>query len=627
MTSGLVTRPDAEPIRVLHVEDDPTFADLTRQFLQREADDITVESAIDPWRALDRLGAGGYDCVLSDYDMPGLNGIEFLERVHETDPDLPFVLFTGKGSEEVASEAIGAGVSDYLQKETSTEQFALLANRLENLVEQYRSRRALAESRERLSLFVEQSPLGIIEWAADMTVVGCNEAAEEILGYDASELAGASYHRIVAEESRADVDALAEDLTSARGGFYSVDRNLRADGTEITCEWHNRVITDESGDPVAIFSQFLDVSDREERERALDAARARYHLLVEHFPDGGVFLFDEDLRYTLAGGQELDAVGLTAAAFEGATPWDLFPEAIAEETAHYYRRALAGEQHSYEQAFQGNHYRVVTLPVRDGDGEVLSGMAVSMNVTESRDRAAALEHQFERMAEFASVVSHDLRNPLDVARGHLELVAEECDSDHVATVDRAHGRMAELVDDLLTLARTGDPVEAPETVALAALARESWLTVDTGAATLRVESDRAIRADSGRLRRLFENLYRNAIEHGVTGSARAADGAPVTDETGDADGADTDAVTVTVGVLDGPPGERGFFVADDGPGIPRPDRDRVFEGGYSTAPDGTGFGLRIARQIAETHGWELTVTDSEAGGARFEARGVVWAED
>jgi len=88
-------------IRVLHVDDDPDLAALTGAFLEREDDRITVETASNATEGLERLD--GADCVVSDHDMPGPNGIEFLERVRERDPDLPFILYTGKGSEAVAS--------------------------------------------------------------------------------------------------------------------------------------------------------------------------------------------------------------------------------------------------------------------------------------------------------------------------------------------------------------------------------------------------------------------------------------------------------------------------------------------------------------------------------------------
>jgi signal transduction histidine kinase len=207
------------------------------------------------------------------------------------------------------------------------------------------------------------------------------------------------------------------------------------------------------------------------------------------------------------------------------------------------------------------------------------------------EREAQLERQNQRLDEFASIVSHDLRNPLNVARGRLQLAREERDGENLAAVAQSHDRMEALIGDLLTLARNGETVTEIEPVDLAALAETCWRTVDTEGATLVTETDAVVHADSGRLQQLLENLFRNATEHGGS------------------------AVTIRVGELDD---REGFHVADDGPGIPTSERERAFESGYSTADHGTGFGLTIVRQIADAHGWGVAITESRAGGARFE---------
>jgi PAS domain S-box-containing protein len=134
-----------ETIRVLHVDDEPDFAGTVAAFLEREDERIDVLTATSVDDAEARLADAPVDCVVSDYDMPGRSGIEFLESLREEFPALPFVLYTGKGSEGVASEAISAGVTDYLQKERGTDQYAVLANRITNAVDHYRSQRALGE--------------------------------------------------------------------------------------------------------------------------------------------------------------------------------------------------------------------------------------------------------------------------------------------------------------------------------------------------------------------------------------------------------------------------------------------------------------------------------------------------
>ncbi len=216
----------------------------------------------------------------------------------------------------------------------------------------------------------------------------------------------------------------------------------------------------------------------------------------------------------------------------------------------------------------------------------------------SRLRRQELQQERDQLDEFAGIVSHDLRNPLNVASTRLSLAQEECDSEHLDDVSRSLERMDELIDDLLTLARHGQTARETEPVDLGATARLCWETVETTDATCEVTVDRTILADESRLRQLLENLIRNAIEHG---------------------GED---VTVTIGEL-----PNGFYVEDTGPGIPEEIRESVFETGCSTTEAGTGLGLSIAEEIAEAHDWDIEITDGSDGRTRFEITGVVFAAE
>ncbi|MGB9985837.1 ATP-binding protein [Salarchaeum japonicum] len=239
-------------------------------------------------------------------------------------------------------------------------------------------------------------------------------------------------------------------------------------------------------------------------------------------------------------------------------------------------------------------------------GETL-GNAIA--VIETRERLARREQELarqnRRLEEFASVISHDLRNPLNVAEGYLDIARETADEETREPLDRvdtAVSRMHELVEDVLALARQGDTVNDPAVVSLSEIVADAWTTVDTDGGTLETGDLGRIRADGSRLQQLFENLFRNAMEHATDDDGR---------------------VTVTVGWL---ADDAGFFVADDGPGIPADERNRVFETGYSSSATGTGLGLNIACTIAEAHGWDVELTESDSGGARFEFRNVETAE-
>ncbi|MDL0120048.1 histidine kinase N-terminal 7TM domain-containing protein [Halobacterium salinarum] len=243
------------------------------------------------------------------------------------------------------------------------------------------------------------------------------------------------------------------------------------------------------------------------------------------------------------------------------------------------------------------YYRVTEAPY----GTTEAGLGRTIVLTDVTDREmyrGELERQNERLERFASLVSHDLRNPLNVATGRFELLREEEEitaNTHAEAVDRALTRMDDLIEQTLTLAREGKPVDQWDAVSLSSVASGCWKMVETNTAELRVADDLEFKAGPTRLQRLFENLFRNALDHG---------------------GPD---VTVTVGAL---PDQAGFYISDDGPGIPESDRDSVFDLGYTTREEGTGFGLAIVDEMVAAHGWGIEVTEGDVGGARFEITGI-----
>jgi len=274
---------------------------------------------------------------------------------------------------------------------------------------------------------------------------------------------------------------------------------------------------------------------------------------------------------------------------------------------------------------------------RDESGDVVGYLFPATDRVQRRNR---LEQQREQLAEFASVVSHDLRNPLSVAVGNIELARDLEGDAAVERLDRAHDAldyMDDLISDLLALAREGRTVEETAVTDLRGVVDRAWRTVDAPERVTLVVDDSlpTVECDRSRLRQALENLFRNAIEHGAedplsvdsveqTGGASSGDADSETDDSasvseGDAfEGADRDpSLRVFVGRL-----SDGFYVADDGEGIDPTERDAVFDPGHSTNKDGTGFGLAIVDRIAEAHGWEVSATESRAGGARFEFTGV-----
>ncbi|MEF8814997.1 MAG: PAS domain S-box protein [Halovenus sp.] len=849
-------------ITVLHVDDDPDLAELTAEMLAAETGQFTVETATSASEGLDRLATDDFDCIVSDYQMPGQNGIEFLETVRETRPDLPFILYTGEGSEAVASDAISAGVTDYLQKETGTGQYTVLANRIRNAVEKRRSDRA--HQRHLEAIKTAHEGISILDEEGCFRYV--NEAYADLYRYEPEELIGEHWAVVYPDDG---VDTANEEILPAveeTGFWYGTTTGLRADGTTFR-EDHRVAATDHN----ELVCTVQDITEREQREQELGRTSTVLRTIIENLPMGvlvedaesnvlmandqlgetlgtsyagddligrdcaaaaaevkdlfadperfisditerleqrdpvrneeltladgrilerdyvpyslpdgegnlwlyreaterkrreqklnthleameasidGMALLDDDGVYSYVNEAHADIYGYddpavfvgetwrmcyddhTVAQFEdeiipalfekgswrgeatgirkdGSTfPQELSLTVTAEDgiicvirditerkdhedtleqlhdatrdlmtatttgevakiasatatevldqpmnSIHLYDAAadalvpaicadetrdlldgspptlpldgsLAGQAYRTGDAQSYTELREVAdtfaadTPFRSecfyplGDHGVFIVSSQMPDAFEPTDKALAdvftanvetafdhieqrqqLQRERDRLDKFASILSHDLRNPLSVATARLELVQMECSSDHLDDIARALARMETLIDDLLTLAREGPQVDALDAVALADAVADCWRTVETGEATLVTETTGTLQADPSRLKQLLENLLRNAVEHGG------------------------DEVVISVGDL----AERdGFYIADDGPGIPTDERDEVFEAGYSTTDDGTGFGLDIVQEIVDAHGWEIEVTESEAGGARVE---------
>ncbi|MGM0606184.1 MAG: sensor histidine kinase [Halobacteriota archaeon] len=282
-------------------------------------------------------------------------------------------------------------------------------------------------------------------------------------------------------------------------------------------------------------------------------------------------------------------------------------------------RAIA----AFESALEAESTASVELRFRHGDGhwiwiesscspipseyDLEGVVTVTRDITERKRREEELEatkaklersneklrRQNRRLDRFASVVSHDLLNPLSVAAGRLRLARAVCDNEHLEAMAKPLDRMAQMIDTLQTLTMSQHRTVTTAPVSIADRATAAWETTETADSTLRVllDPDTEYAADLRLLDHVFENLFRNAVVHNES------------------------PVTVTVGSLVDRPG---FYVADDGTGIPSDRIDDVLEYGYSIRNDGTGVGLAIVSEFVEAHGWELAITTGEDGGACFE---------
>ncbi len=818
----------SETITVLHVDDEPDFADMTAAFLRRWNERFEVMTATSAEDGLAIIDREAVDCIVSDYDMPDRTGVEFLRTVRDRHGDVPFVLFTGRGSEEVASEAISAGVNDYLRKESGTDQYAVLANRIESVVsrswaerrltdhldrmtdafygldenwrftylneraervlrrnreeligrsvweefpetvgteleaeyretreteeatvfeyhyppldvdfevhaypsdtglsvyfrdvtEQRARRRELRELSERLELALEGGDVGVWDWNVKTDAVTFDDRWAAMLGYDVEELSpdlSTWEDRIHPDDADA-VRAALEPHLSGEVDQYQCDHRLRTkDGSWKWIRDRGRVVErDADGEPVRAVGIHIDVTEEKERERDLE----RYRRIVDEMPES-VAIYDADGRFRLVnehlasvydepveslvgrespllkqlrerraddpfasivdgdrarfsetntielldGSEEVvdydltrlvidgdfdgvlgifrnvtestrreerlerisarlkvlfedspdmidvhdtdgrivdvnrslcDALGYDPEELIGMMVWEVDAEIEPETATKLWSDLQVDETVRLETTYRRRddttfpvEVHVRRIDLQGGDQFLVS----SRDVSERRAYQRRIERENERLDEFASIVSHDLRNPLNVLSGYLGLARETGDPSHFERCERAVDDMERLIDDLLALAKQGKRVGDREDVSLGELVDRCWENVEHDGLTLRNAATRGVSADAGRLQQLLENLFRNAAEHGGS--------------------------TVTVGDL-----HDGFYVEDDGPGIPADERESVFKSGYTTSTSGTGFGLSIVESIAEAHGWTVSLAEARSGGARFEFTGV-----
>ncbi|ERH02562.1 MAG: signal transduction histidine kinase [Halonotius sp. J07HN6] len=219
---------------------------------------------------------------------------------------------------------------------------------------------------------------------------------------------------------------------------------------------------------------------------------------------------------------------------------------------------------------------------------------VFRDITQLKEREQELKETNEQLDQFVSTVSHDLRNPLSVARGYLTKAESTGEQDDFDTASEALDRMDTMIEELLTVARAETIIEEKEPIEIADIATKAWQTAQTENASLEVTVADTATVDGDRelLQSIFENLFRNAIDHN--------------------DG----PITVNVGTLT--QDRDGFYISDDGKGIPEDERNNVFDHGYTNNEGGTGFGLSIVQKFVTAHDWEISVTTGSEGGARFE---------
>lgn len=593
----------ADRIKILLVDDQPHFADLAKAFLEREDDRFEIDTVTSPSDGLEYLESTTYDCIVSDFDMPGTNGLEFFEAVNDREFDLPFILFSGMTPDEIGDAQEFDGVTAYLQKGGSGA-FEDLASRIRLSVSEHRADRSLIDIETRYDALFGDSPLPMAWVCANgqgPILVDHNDRFQAEFANGTDAIVGTELERAI---DAATLDPATIEHALAAGEATTIEGERLTDDVIRRYRWQiipvvGRPNDDEAHGLIAAY----DESELAENEHELE----RYRTIVEASGDP-MYVLDITGSFTYVNDALVELVGRDRDELVGASGHLVMSEADYREGTEMIKELLRCDRDTgtFEmdlltatgQQIPCENHLTLIYDVETGDGDKVKGTAgVLRDITERKQHIAELRRYNERLEELAAFISHDLRNPITVANGRLDLIEADEDCHHLQAVHRALGRMEELVDDLLRMARSGQTVIDPKPVSLHEAASLSWSQVSETEATLEIATDRSVIGDESRIKQLFENLFANAIVHGGSN------------------------INVTLGNL-----EDGFFVEDTGPGIDPEARETVFDFGYTTGEDGTGFGLPIVQAVAEAHDWSVALTEGRTGGARFEFTDVTIVE-
>ncbi|WP_267162872.1 PAS domain S-box protein [Halovenus salina] len=590
-------------VRLLLVDSDSDRRSQTQTTLDETDLSPTVTAAPTSDRAMAQLRSGSFDCIVAALDVGTEDVVSFLSRVREYDDSVPFILFAADASTEIVRDLYELSRTDYVMAVPGAER--TLLDRIVDLLdgspmnEGPTQSQELARERERFLDLFSNFPEPTVAYGIDDGVTvfkAVNDAFETAFGFDETAIRDESVNDLIVPD---DARPESQEIDTQVDSGDMVDRVVRrsaADGTRI---FNLRSIPVSAEGEIDGFAVYSDITERKRRESELE----RYETIVETIPMG-VLTVDDD--WTI---QDINASG---AEILGYSVDDLVEQSLLKlrrDGVISEGMSDIGEEVVSELQSDDARKEVIEVeiqPERDQTREleihasllpaetVFSGVVlVFHDITERKENERELRRQNERLEEFASIVSHDLRNPLNVAMGHLEIIQDNYDSPSVQHVEGALDRMETLIRETLQLAKQGEMVTETQSVQLSTILDGCWGMIAGENATLEQTADIQIEADPPRVKQLFENLFRNAIDHG---------------------GED---VTVRVGFEDG-----ALVVADDGPGVPPDQREVVFDTGHTTSNDGTGFGLAIVEEIVDAHDWNISVTESWAGGARFEITGL-----
>lgn len=588
-------------IRVLYVDDEPVLLEIGKTFLEK-VNNFSVDTLTSATEALTCISTKQYDVIISDYQMPGMDGIEFLQKVRESGSNVPFILFTGKGREEVVIEAINNGVDFYLQKGGQPKaMFAELAHKVSQAVQRRRAEMSLFESERRYRLLAEHVRDVIMIADMDMRLTYISPSVTALRGVTPEEALNESIEGVMTSESYQKLmkqrDAGIRKMQS--GGpiddFHLQELEFyKSDGSTVWTEMVISLIFGPGKRPVGVVGVIRDISERKKAQEALSESEERFRAIVETSPDM-IWEIDMQGNFRYVSPQILTVMGYPAEAVIGKSVLCLVPEEKFAVAKQALMRCINLEGPLVPFEVPARHWdgHDMFLEIRpsiagtDGIPAGFRGMAV--DITERRKEEEALRHANRQLGLLSRMTRHDILNNLSIASGFMEVAKMNTGNPELLRCLEGTDSAIINIESQIEFTRIYEDIGAhdPQWIGLATIMPRDYVPATV---TLTDDVEGVVVFADPMLEKVFFSLLDNSVRHGQR----------VTEIRVSYHQSGMDLVVVW---------------EDNGVGIAPDEKERIFEWGFGK---NTGFGLFLVREILSLSGIAITETGEEGTGTRFE---------
>ena len=579
-----------DTLRILHIDDDEEFLFLTKMFLEQISEGkVDINYLTDPEQALDVLDTNNFDVIVCDYQMPRMDGLELLSKLKTQKSEIPFIMFTGRGREEVAIRALNLGAEYYIKKEGEPEsQFRELYHIIQKVVDHKRIEKDLKTSERRFREFAELLPETVFEIDKEMNIIFVNNFFLKEFGYELCEInKGVNALQLVSPEYHDSVVKTFQKLINEEYAPPLEILALRKDGSTFPSLTFSNVIIHEN-QPVGLRGIMVDISQQKQHEKELLEGEKRFRTLFEENPVG-VLACDLD--------GNIDNINKYALGFLGSPSKEetkkinllSFPLLMKVGFSSHLKQCITKRQEVtsevvYTSKWGKTSYLKYKMVPFINNGEITQVFITFVDISAYKEIENELKDQKEELKDFASFLAHDIANSLTIIEGYANILDEDYDKSYMKKMLNQIEFLREFITSSFDFIQMEHKIEKKEKTDLNELVEKIVKLSIPDSIVCNLEKLPEVICDSDKLSRALKNLLDNAVIH-----------------------ANPKKIEIKKRIIEE---KLEILIINDGDMIPEENLKRIFEKGFSTKGK-SGFGLRIAKKYVEAHGWELRLETTD----------------